>query len=77
MILRSGILLCCVGLAIGVPLALASGHLLASMLFGVSPADPVTMAGAALGILGIGAFATYVPARRAAAIDPMVALRCE
>lgn len=77
MILRSGIVLCSIGLGIGIPLVLGLSRLLGSLLYGVSPTDPISIAAAALGILGVGAIATYIPARRAAIIDPMVALRYE
>jgi len=65
------------GLAIGVAASLASTRLLRSQLFGVQPADPLAYAAVAL-LLGLAAMvACYIPARRAAAVDPMVALRQE
>ena len=65
------------GLVIGVAASLASTRLLRSQLFGVQPADPLAYAAVAL-VLGLVAFvACYIPARRAAAVDPMVALRQE
>jgi ABC-type antimicrobial peptide transport system permease subunit len=48
-----------------------------SLLFGVPPGDPLTMVGAILVLLVVGALAAYMPARRAARVDPMVALRWE
>jgi predicted permease len=77
MILRSGILLCGIGLAIGLPLVFASSRFLASLLYGVTPLDPISIICAALGILAVGLIATLIPARRAASIDPMSALRYE
>jgi putative ABC transport system permease protein len=66
-----------VGLAAGVAVSLASTRLLRSQLFGVQPADPLAYAAVAL-LLGLVAFiACYVPARRAASVDPMIALRQE
>jgi putative ABC transport system permease protein len=66
-----------IGLAIGVAASLAVTRLLRSQLFGVQPADPAAYAAVAL-LLGVVAFvACYVPARRAAGVDPMVALRQE
>jgi len=64
---------------IGVGLLLAAGltRVLAGMLFGITPTDLVTFAGVALLLAGVSAFAGYVPARRAARVDPMTALRCE
>ncbi|HXW04679.1 MAG TPA: ABC transporter permease [Vicinamibacterales bacterium] len=65
------------GLALGVAASLASTRLLRSQLFGVHPADPLAYAAVAL-LLGVVAFvACYIPARRAAAVDPVVALRQE
>lgn len=77
MILRSGILLCVTGLLIGLPLVFASSRFLASLLYGVTPLDPLSIACAALGIFAVGLVATFIPARRAASIDPMRALRYE
>jgi ABC-type antimicrobial peptide transport system permease subunit len=65
------------GLAIGIVASLASMRLLRSQLFGVQPADPLAYAVVSL-LLGFVALAAcYIPARRAAAVDPMVALRQE
>jgi predicted permease len=65
------------GLVVGLVGSLALTRLLSSLLFGVSPTDPPTLAGAALLLLGASLLASYLPARRATAIDPAVALRCE
>jgi predicted permease len=62
---------------VGAGIALASTRYMASQLFGLSPADPATFAVASLGLGTIGLLAAYVPARRAARIDPMIALRAE
>jgi len=77
MILREGMRLTAIGLALGCLLALGVGQLLRSMLFGVSAADPVSL-GAALVVLTVASLAaSYLPARRAARIQPMRALHCE
>jgi ABC-type antimicrobial peptide transport system permease subunit len=66
-----------IGLAIGIPIALLGGRLMASQLYGVGAYDPITIVLAAL-VLGISAaIAGFVPARRAASIEPMRALRTE
>ncbi|MDQ2776706.1 MAG: ABC transporter permease [Acidobacteriota bacterium] len=77
MVLRSGLLLCVFGIGLGLPLATASSHVLGSLLYGVAATDPLSLAAAVVGILSIGLLATYLPARRAATIDPMIALRNE
>jgi ABC-type antimicrobial peptide transport system permease subunit len=75
--LREGVALAAAGLLIGVVSALAAGRVLASLLFGVTTTDPLTFAGVTLA-LGIAALcASYLPARRAAAVDPMTALRTD
>jgi predicted permease len=66
-----------VGLVIGIAASLASTRLLRSQLFGVQPADPAAYAGVAGVLALVTFFACYLPARRAAGVDPMVALRQE
>jgi len=63
--------------AIGVVLALGITRVIARFLFGVTATDPVTFGEVGLGLLGIALLACYVPGRRAARVDPMVALRHE
>lgn len=77
MVLREtvGLVLC--GIVIGLPLTLAATRLVGKLLFGLTPADPATAAWAVLIMLITAAGAGYLPARRAASIDPMVALRNE
>ena len=77
MISRESIALVAVGLAIGVPTALAAGRVVASRLFGIHPADPVTLLSAIALLLVVTAVAALVPAARASRQDPNVALRHE
>ena len=65
------------GLALGLALSLALSQLLASQLYGVDARDPLTLGGAALFLAGASALACYLPARAAAEVDPMAALRDE
>jgi predicted permease len=77
MVLREGTVLTLAGLIVGLFLALATARLIASLLYGVSPVDPVSIV-ITVTLLGAAALlAGYIPARRAAKVDPMVALRCE
>jgi putative ABC transport system permease protein len=63
------------GLAVGIPASLAATTLLRSQLFGVQAADPVAYAVVAIALGAVALVACYIPARRAANVDPMVALR--
>lgn len=65
------------GLAIGIAGALAASRLLRSVLFGVSPADPLTFVMVPVVLILVAFLASYLPARRAARIDPVIALRAE
>jgi putative ABC transport system permease protein len=65
------------GLAVGVPISLAATRLLRSQLYGVTPADPLAYLAVALVLTLVALAACYIPARRAAAVDPMLALRQE
>jgi len=77
MILRETLLLSGCGLALGLPVALMMSHWMGAQLFGVKPADPVTLAGACVLMATVAMLASYLPARRAASVDPMQALRAE
>ncbi len=77
LVLREGAALTLVGLSVGMVLAVAAARVMSSALCGVDPVDPVSI-GATLVLLGTASLlASYLPARRAAKIDPMAALRCE
>jgi predicted permease len=73
----SALKLVAIGVAIGIPAALASGRIVATQLFGVSPGDPVTLSMVAASMTFVAALAAFGPARRAARVDPVVALRSE
>jgi len=77
LVLRESLLLSIVGVVIGAPCALAATRLLAHMLFGVTPGDPLTFAIAAGALLALGTLGGCWPARRAMKTDPIIALRCE
>jgi predicted permease len=76
-VLGQGLGLAAVGVTAGLVGALVLTRVMSSFLYGVSPTDPVTFACTSLLLTGIVLLASYVPARRAARIDPMAALRCE
>lgn len=76
-IVGQGFKLTLIGVSIGITVALVLTPLLGSQLYGVKPTDPVTFTAVALALLGVALLACYIPARRAARIDPMVALRHE
>jgi len=72
-----GMRLALVGVVIGVGSALGLTRLMSSLLYGVKPWDPITLALVAVLLSGVTLLATYLPARRASRVDPMVALRYE
>ena len=77
MVLRQGLSVALVGVVLGLGLAAVATRVMGSLLFEVSTHDPLTFAGAALALTAVSALATYLPARRAAAIDPLEAVRTE
>jgi ABC-type antimicrobial peptide transport system permease subunit len=76
-ILREAVLLAAAGVAVGVPVALGLTRLIRSNLYGVAPSDPVTVICAVVVLLVVALVAAWLPARRAARVEPMVALKCE
>jgi ABC-type antimicrobial peptide transport system permease subunit len=77
LVLRESFQIAAIGTASGVPLALIAGHLMGSMLYQLAPYDKLSFLAAFAGIVGISLAAGYIPARRAASIDPVRALRSE
>ena len=77
MILKETILLVLIGAVAGGAAAVAMARLVASRMFGVTPSDPATLAVAAAVLAVVAMLAAVVPARRAARVDPMIALRVE
>jgi ABC-type antimicrobial peptide transport system permease subunit len=75
--MRHGATLTAVGLGVGLAGAAALTRLLASLLYGVSARDPATYAAVAVFLGAIALLATYLPARRAARVDPLLAIRSE
>jgi predicted permease len=77
MVLRDSLILTAVGVAVGVPLAMLTGKALSSALYAVKPDDPESFVFALLGIAAVSLAASWIPARRAASVDPLTALRSE
>src|SRR5271154_2595397 len=77
MVVRQGLGLAIAGAAVGLVGALIVSHLMAGLLYGVRPTDPVTFASVALLLIAVALLACYIPARRAIRVDPLVALRYE
>lgn len=77
MVVRDSLVMAVVGLAVGVPAAWALSRLVKSLLYGVEPADPLSFAAAGGAMLAVAVAAAWLPARSAARVDPVKALRCE
>jgi len=76
-VLRETLMLTAIGIAVGLPITFMVVRLIVSMLFGVKPGDPAALAFAVFALCGVSLSAAYIPARRAAKVDPLVALRYE
>jgi putative ABC transport system permease protein len=77
MVVRNGTLLACTGAVFGLAAAFILTRLMASLLFGIGPTDPLTFLCVPIALIAVAVLASYIPARRAAKVDPMVALRYE
>jgi predicted permease len=77
LVVREGMRLSFVGVFIGLFLSAGLGLVLSKVLYGLAPIDPLVFGGVTLLLLGVSAVACWVPARRAARVDPLVSLRCE
>ena len=77
LVMRQGLTLAAVGVVIGLALALAAGRVVSWLLFGVTPTDPGVLIGIPSLLIVVTALASYIPARRALKVDPLVALRNE
>ena len=77
MVLRQGMMPAVVGAAAGILASFAAARLLGSLLYGVTPTDALTLVSVAAFLIVVAALASYIPARRAASVDPIQALRYE
>jgi putative ABC transport system permease protein len=77
LVVRQGMILTLIGLVLGLAGAVAATRVLSSLLYGVKPTDPLTFAGVALLFAAAALAASYIPARRATQVDPIIALRYE
>jgi ABC-type antimicrobial peptide transport system permease subunit len=77
MVLKEGLILILVGIVVGLVISVAAMQPLSGLLIGVSAIDPITFAGVSLLLATVALFAGAIPARRAAKLDPVKALRCE
>ena len=77
LILRQAMTPVAIGVCGGLAVSLVVGRLLAGLLYGVAPVDALTIASVVLILAGVAALASFIPARRASCVDPMIALRCD
>ena len=77
LVLRQSLITTAIGISVGLAAAAALTRYLDAMLFGVTALDPVTFAAVALLFAAVATLAAWIPARRAAGLDPSIALRCE
>jgi putative ABC transport system permease protein len=77
MFLRQGLRLMATGIALGVVVAFVLTRVMSALLFGIAPTDPTTYASVSAALAAVGLLATYLPARRASRVDPVVALHAD
>jgi ABC-type antimicrobial peptide transport system permease subunit len=77
LVVGQGVKLALFGIGVGLLVALATTRFASGLLYGIPPHDAATFAGVAVTLLAVATLAAWLPARRAAKVDPMVALRCE
>ena len=77
LVMRESMVLVAIGVVAGLAIAVAGGYLVRTLLFGLPPTDPLSIAGAVVVMVAVSALAGYLPARRASRVDPMVALHYE
>jgi ABC-type antimicrobial peptide transport system permease subunit len=77
LVVRQGVVLAAAGIGVGIAGALLLGRVLEGLLYGVAPSDPVTLAATSAGLLVVASLACWIPARRAAAIEPARTLLIE
>jgi ABC-type antimicrobial peptide transport system permease subunit len=75
MVIREGLVLTAVGVGIGIIGSLAAGQVVSTLLYGVSARDPLTLVGVVVALAIVSTVASWLPARRAARVDPLVAMR--
>jgi ABC-type antimicrobial peptide transport system permease subunit len=75
--LRQGLRLIATGIALGVVVSLVLTRVMSALLFGVGPMDPVTYTATSVALATVGLLASYLPARRASHVDPIMALRAD